>query len=77
MLTRKYYLNNKKWENHPTQKPVALCEYLLDTYTYEWDNCLDPTSWSWAFLKACKNKNRNWIGFELEEKRFNIANNNI
>ena len=58
---------------HPTQKPVALLEYLIKTYTLENETVLDFTMGSGSTGVACKNLNRNFIGIEKEEKYFNIA----
>lgn len=58
---------------HPTQKPVALCEYMIKTYTCEGDVVLDNCMGSGSVGVACMNLNRKFIGFELEEKYFNIA----
>ncbi len=52
---------------HPTQKPVALIEYLIRTYTNEWETVLDFTAWSWTTWVACKNTNRNYILIEKDE----------
>ena len=62
---------------HPTQKPVALCEYLIKTYTNEGDLVLDNCMGSGTTGVAAINTNRNFIGIELEEKYFNIAKNRI
>ena len=62
---------------HPTQKPVALMEYLIKTYTNEGDMVLDFTMGSGTTGVACKNTNRNFIGIELDEKYFNIAKDRI
>lgn len=62
---------------HPTQKPVALLEYLIKTYTNENDTVLDFTMGSGTTGVACKNLNRNFIGIELDEKYFNIARERI
>ena len=62
---------------HPTQKPVALMEYLVKTYTNEGETVLDFTMGSGSTGVACKNLNRNFIGIELEEKYFNIAEKRI
>lgn len=62
---------------HPTQKPVALLEYLIKTYTNEGELVLDNCMGSGSTIIACINTNRNYIGIEKEEKYFNIANNRI
>lgn len=62
---------------HPTQKPVALMEYLVKTYTNEGDTVLDFTMGSGTTGVACKNLNRNFIGIELDDKYFEIAKNRI
>ena len=58
---------------HPTQKPVALFEYLVKTYTNEGDLVLDNCIGSGTTAIACQNTNRNFIGFELDETYFNIT----
>ena len=62
---------------HPTQKPVALMEYLIKTYTNETETVLDFTMGSGTTGVACKNLNRNFIGIELDEIYFNIAKQRI
>lgn len=62
---------------HPTQKPVALMEYLIKTYTNESETVLDFTMGSGTTGVACKNLNRKFIGIELDEKYFNIAKERI
>lgn len=62
---------------HPTQKPVALLEYLVKTYTKEGDTVLDFCMGSGTTGVACRNLNRNFIGIELDEKYFNIAKDRI
>lgn len=62
---------------HPTQKPVALLEYLIKTYTNEGDLVLDNCMGSGSTGVACINTNRNFIGIELDEKYFKIANDRI
>jgi len=59
--------------DHPTQKPVALMEYLIKTYTNENETVLDFTMGSGTTGVACKNLNRNFIGIELDETYFEIA----
>ena len=62
---------------HPTQKPVALLEYLIKTYTDEGDLVLDFTMGSGSTGVACLNTNRKFIGIELDENYFNIAKERI
>ena len=62
---------------HPTQKPVALLEYLIKTYTNENDTVLDFTMGSGSTGVACKNLNREFIGIELDKTYFDIAKNRI
>ena len=62
---------------HPTQKPVPLMEYLIKTYTNENELVLDFTMGSGTTGVACKNLNRNFIGIELDDKYFEIAENRI
>jgi site-specific DNA-methyltransferase (adenine-specific) len=58
---------------HPTQKPVALLEDLIKTYTNEGETVLDFTMGSGSTGVACVNTNRNFIGIELDENYFEIA----
>ena len=58
---------------HPTQKPVKLLSYLIKNYTLEGDTVLDFTMGSGSTGVACLQTNRNFIGIELEEKYYNIA----
>jgi DNA modification methylase len=67
--------NNKSL--HPTQKPVALFEYLIKTYTNEGDLVLDNCMGSGTTGVACKNINRNFIGIELDPEYFKIAEKRI
>ena len=62
---------------HPTQKPVALLEYLIKTYTNEGDTVLDNCMGSGSTGVACINTNRRFIGIELDEGYFKIAENRI
>ena len=62
---------------HPTQKPVALFEYLIKTYTNEGETVLDNCMGSGTTGVACKNLNRNFIGIELDEGYFKIAKERI
>lgn len=85
-ITRKYrYPKNiirvsnasQKDKFHPTQKPVALLEYLIKTYTNEGDIVLDNCMGSGSTGVACVNTNRNFIGIELDKDYFNIAKERI
>lgn len=58
---------------HPTQKPVALLEYLIKTYTKENETVLDFTFGSCSTGVACLNTNRKFIGIEMDEGYFNIG----
>lgn len=62
---------------HPTQKPVALMEYLIKTYTNEGDTVLDFTMGSGSTGVACVNLNRKFIGIEMDDKYFDVAKNRI
>jgi len=64
---------NNRNKLHPTQKPVALIEYLIKTYTNEGETVLDFTMGSGTTGVACKNLDRNFIGIEKDEKYFKIA----
>jgi site-specific DNA-methyltransferase (adenine-specific) len=62
---------------HPTQKPVALMEYLIETHTNKDEIILDFTMGSGTTGVACMNTNRKFIGIELDETYFNIAKERI
>jgi len=62
---------------HPTQKPVALFEYLIRTYTNEGETVLDNCMGSGTAGVACKNLNRNFIGIELDSEYFKIAEKRV
>ena len=62
---------------HPTQKPVALLEYLIKTYTNEGETVLDNCMGSGSTGVACINTNRNFIGIEKDANYFNIAQKRI
>jgi len=63
--------------SHPTQKPVALMEYLIKTYTNEGETVLDFTMGSGTTGVACMNTGRNFIGIELDPEYFAIAEKRI
>lgn len=69
--------NSQSKTVHPTQKPVALMEYLIKTYTNEGETVLDFTMGSGTTGVASKNLNRNFIGIELDDKYFEIAKERI
>ena len=69
--------DNPRERLHPTQKPVALLEYLIETYTNEGETVLDNCMGSGSTGVACIHTNRNFIGMELDETYFNIAKNRI
>ena len=62
---------------HPTQKPVALMEYLIRTYTNEGETVLDFTMGSGTTGVACQNTGRDFIGIELDPDYFGIASKRI
>lgn len=73
-------LSNKISKNikyHPTQKPTELMKILIETFTLENQIVLDPFMGSGSTGVACINTNRNFIGIELDEKYFNIAEERI
>ena len=68
----------REWKPiHPTQKPVALIEYLIKTYTNELETVLDFTMGSGTTGVACCNLNRDFIGIELDKEYFKIAEQRI
>jgi len=64
-------------DKHPTQKPVALFEYLIKTYTNEGDLVLDNCVGSGTTGVACKNLNRNYILIEKEQEYIDIINKRL
>jgi len=91
-ITNWWYITQNNWERyplsvmnkfnvetwlHPTQKPVALIEYLIKTYSNEWETVLDFTIWSWTTAIACKEMWRNFIWIEKEQKYVDIANKRL
>lgn len=65
--------DNESPKIHPTQKPVALLEYLIKTYTNEGETVLDNTMGSGTTGVACINTNRNFIGIELDKDYYEMA----
>lgn len=72
---QKFVLDKEKY--HPTQKPVALLEYLIKTYTKEGETVLDNCMGSGSTGVACKNTNRHFIGIELDKNYFEIASERL
>jgi len=69
--------DKQKTKLHPTQKPVALLEYLIKTYTNEGETVLDFTAGSFTTGVACVNLSRKFIGIELDKDYFDIGVNRI
>ena len=65
--------NNEQGTVHPTQKPVALMEYLVKTYTDEGETVMDFAMGSGTTGVACVNLNREFIGIELDKEYHSIA----
>ena len=72
-------LHFERWVSqvHPTQKPVALIEYLIKTYTQEWETVLDFTAWSGTTWVACRNTGRNYILIEKDAWYIEIIKNRL
>lgn len=74
---QKFNTDKSKGSVHPTQKPVSLLEYLVKTYTNEGEIVLDNCMGSGSTGVACMNTGRDFIGFELDEHYFGIAQKRI
>ena len=74
---QKFNTGDNSKQIHPTQKPVALMEYLIKTYTNEGDLVLDNCMGSGTTGVACKNLNRDFIGMEMDANYFEIATKRI
>jgi len=72
-----YYCKERRIGEHPTQKPVALYDYLIRTYTNEGDTVLDITMGSGTTGVACVQTGRNFIGIEIDPTYFAIAEKRI
>lgn len=68
---------NRERGLHPNQKPVALLEYLIKTYTKPGDTVLDPYMGSGSTGVACRNTGRKFIGIEIERDYYDIAANRL
>ena len=77
LLKFKNEVSSNKNRLHPTQKPVALLEYLIKTYTSEGETVLDNCMGSGSTGVACVNTNRRFIGIENDNKYFEIARQRI
>lgn len=78
ITTLNFKLDDKRnGTQHPTQKPVALFEYLIKTYTNEDETVLDNCIGSGTTAIACKRTGRNFIGIEMEQKYFDLATKRI
>lgn len=64
---------NTEKTGHPTQKPVALFEYLIKTYTNEGETVLDNCMGSGTTAIACINTNRNYVGFEMDKTYYDLS----
>jgi site-specific DNA-methyltransferase (adenine-specific) len=73
----KFSSNKQKSKLHPTQKPVELMEYLIKTYTNKNETVLDNCMGSGSTGVACVNTNRNFIGIEMDDNYFKIAEERI
>lgn len=73
----KFKWDTQKSSLHPTQKPIAACEYFISTYSNEGDTILDNCMGSGTTGEACSRLNRNFIGIELDPKYFKIAQERI
>ena len=69
--------NSHEKVSHPTQKPVALLEYLVKTYTNEGETVLDNCFGSGTTAIACINTNRKFIGFELDKEYYELGINRL
>ena len=68
---------NQKAKQHPTEKPLELMKWIISTYSNENDMILDNTMGSGTTGVACVNTNRNFIGIEMDEHYFEIAEKRI
>lgn len=71
LLSIKSHDPNNNW--HPTQKPIALFEYLIKTYTNEGELILDNTAGSGTTAIAAINTNRKWVCIEKEKEYYDKA----
>jgi site-specific DNA-methyltransferase (adenine-specific) len=62
---------------HPTQKPVELCEWIINTYTNKGETVLDNCIGSGSTIVACINTQRNYVGYELDQEYYKLATERI
>lgn len=74
---QKFSRDTQRVKLHPTQKPIALMEYLIKTYTNEGETVLDFTMGSGTTGVAAKNLGRSFVGIELDDGYFKIAEERI
>ena len=70
---QQFYLEINHSQVLPTQKPVALFEWLVKTYSNAGDTVLDFCAGSGTTAVACENTNRNWICIEKEKEYYDVA----
>ena len=66
-------MSNKEQRIHPNQKPVALYEWLLETYAKPGDIILDTHVGSASSLVACRNRGYKYVGFEIDQYYYDVA----
>jgi site-specific DNA-methyltransferase (adenine-specific) len=76
-LTINFNAVKGKEKQHPTQKPVALMEYLISTYTNVGETVLDFTAGSFTTGVACVNLDRNFIGIEMDNHYYDIGTERV
>ena len=70
-------VHNSSGKVHPTQKPVEICSFLINTYTNKGEVVLDMTMGSGTTAISCIEEDRDFIGIELDENYFNIAKKRV
>ena len=70
-------MKNKEFRIHPTQKPIALYEWLLTKYAVKGDKILDTHVGSASSLIACHNLGFDYVGFELDKDYYSMANERL
>lgn len=70
-------MKNKEYRIHPTQKPVALYKWIINKYANPGDKILDTHAGSASSLIACHQMGFDFLGFELDEHYYNLANKRL